>query len=111
MELLILITCGILLVLNIIIFGLYIRSRNTNPTRDIARDITELEKVIRDESRYNRENDENRSRKDREELASSLNNFRTENHHATTPYRHTSLPEKFCRKHGTIQPPATGKIG
>jgi len=34
--------------------------------------------VIRDESRYNRENDENRSRKDREELASTLNHFRTE---------------------------------
>lgn len=34
--------------------------------------------MIRDESRYNRENDENRSRKDREELASTLNRFRTE---------------------------------
>ncbi|BDF55894.1 DNA recombination protein RmuC [Odoribacteraceae bacterium] len=34
--------------------------------------------MIRDESRYNRENDENRSRKDREELASTLNHFRTE---------------------------------
>ena len=94
MELLILITCGILLVLNIIIFGLYIRSRNTNPTRDIARDITELEKVIRDESRYNRENDENRSRKDREELASSLNNFRTEHREALkniTTQTHTAI--------------------
>ncbi|MFR7809808.1 MAG: DNA recombination protein RmuC [Butyricimonas faecihominis] len=44
----------------------------------MSRSISDLEKVIRDESRYNRENDENRSRKDREELASTLNHFRTE---------------------------------
>ena len=78
MELFILISCVLLLVLNMILIGLHVRSRKNNTTREISRSISDLEKVIRDESRYNRENDENRSRKDREELASNLNHFRTE---------------------------------
>ena len=78
MELFILISCVLLLILNIILIGLHVRSRKNNTTREISRSISDLEKVIRDESRYNRENDENRSRKDREELASTLNHFRTE---------------------------------
>ena len=78
MELFILISCVLLLVLNMILIGLHVRSRKNNTTREISRSISDLEKVIRDESRYNRENDENRSRKDREELASTLNHFRTE---------------------------------
>ena len=78
MELFIFISCVLLLILNIILIGLHVRSRKNNSTREISRSISDLEKVIRDESRYNRENDENRSRKDREELASTLNRFRTE---------------------------------
>ena len=72
MELFILISCVLLLILNIILIGLHVRSRKDNTARDVSRSISDLEKVIRDESRYNRENDENRSRKDREELASTL---------------------------------------
>ena len=68
MELFILISCVLLLILNIILIGLHVRSRKDNTARDVSRSISDLEKVIRDESRYNRENDENRSRKDREEL-------------------------------------------
>ena len=78
MELFILISCVLLLILNIVLIGLHVRSRKNNTTREISRSISDLEKVIRDESRYNRENDENRSRKDRKELASTLNHFRTE---------------------------------
>ena len=78
MELFILISCVLLLVLNIILIGLHVRSRKNNAALEVSRSISNLEKVIRDESRYNRENDENRSRKDREELASTLNHFRTE---------------------------------
>ena len=78
MELFILISCVLLLILNIILIGLHIRSRKDSTAREVSRSISNLEKVIRDESRYNRENDENRSRKDREELASTLNHFRTE---------------------------------
>ena len=114
MELFILISCVLLLVLNMILIGLHVRSRKNNTAQEVSRSISDLEKVIRDESRYNRENDENRSRKDREELASTLNHFRTEHRETlkniTTQLRHTSFPEKFCRKHGIIQPPATGKI-
>jgi len=61
-----------------ILIGLHVRSRKNNTVQEVSRSISDLEKVIRDESRYNRENDENRSRKDREELASTLNHFRTE---------------------------------
>ena len=78
MELFTLISCVLLLILNIILIGLHVRSRKDSTAREISRSISDLEKVIRDESRYNRENDENRSRKDREELASTLNHFRTE---------------------------------
>lgn len=78
MELFILISCVSLLVLNMILIGLHVRSRKNNTAQEVSRSISDLEKVIRDESRYNRENDENRSRKDREELASTLNHFRTE---------------------------------
>ena len=78
MELFILISCVLLLIINIILIGLHVRSRKDSTAREISRSISDLEKVIRDESRYNRENDENRSRKDREELASTLNHFRTE---------------------------------
>ena len=78
MELFILISCVLLLVLNMILIGLHVRSCKNNTVQDVSRSISDLEKVIRDESRYNRENDENRSRKDREELASTLNHFRTE---------------------------------
>ena len=78
MELFILISCVLLLVLNMILIGLHVRSRKNNTAQEVSRSISDLEKVIRDESRYNRENDENRSRKDREELASTLNPFRTE---------------------------------
>ena len=78
MELFILISCVLLLILNIILIGSHVRSRKDSTAREISRSISDLEKVIRDESRYNRENDENRSRKDREELASTLNHFRTE---------------------------------
>ena len=78
MELFILISCVLLLVLNIILIGLHVRSRKYNAAQEVSRSISDLEKVIRDESRSNRENDENRSRKDREELASTLNHFRTE---------------------------------
>ena len=78
MELFILISSVLLLVLNMILIGLHVRSRKNNTAQEVSRSISDLEKVIRDESRYNRENDENRSRKDREELASTLNHFRTE---------------------------------
>ena len=78
MELFILISCVLLLVLNIILIGLHVRSRKDKTAQEVSRSISDLEKVIRDESRYNRENDENRSRKDREELTSTLNHFRTE---------------------------------
>ena len=78
MELFILISCVLLLVLNMILIGLHVRSCKNNTVQEVSRSISNLEKVIRDESRYNRENDENRSRKDREELASTLNHFRTE---------------------------------
>ena len=78
MELFIFISCVLLLVLNMILIGLHVRSRKNNTAQEVSRSISDLEKVIRDESRYNRENDENRSRKDREELASTLNHFRTE---------------------------------
>ena len=78
MELFILISCVLLLVLNMILIGLHVRSRKNNTAQEVSRSISDLEKVIRNESRYNRENDENRSRKDREELASTLNHFRTE---------------------------------
>ncbi len=78
MELFILISCVLLLVLNMILIGLHVRSRKNNTAQEVSRSISDLEKVIRDESRYNRENDENRSRKDREDLASTLNHFRTE---------------------------------
>ena len=78
MELFIFISCVLLLILNIILIGLHVRSRKNNTAQEVSRSISDLEKVIRDESRYNRENDENRSRKDREELASTLNRFRTE---------------------------------
>ena len=78
MELFILISCVLLLVLTIILIGLHVRSRKDKTAQEVSRSISDLEKVIRDESRYNRENDENRSRKDREELASTLNHFRTE---------------------------------
>ena len=78
MELFILISCVLLLVLNMILIGLHVRSCKNNTVQEASRSISNLEKVIRDESRYNRENDENRSRKDREELASTLNHFRTE---------------------------------
>ena len=78
MELFILISCVLLLVLNMILIGLHVRSCKNNTVQEVSRSISDLEKVIRDESRYNRENDENRSRKDREELASTLNHFRTE---------------------------------
>ena len=61
-----------------ILIGLHVRSCKNNTVQEVSRSISNLEKVIRDESRYNRENDENRSRKDREELASTLNHFRTE---------------------------------
>ena len=78
MELFILISCVLLLVVKMILIGLHVRSRKNNTAQEVSRSISDLEKVIRDESRYNRENDENRSRKDREELASTLNHFRTE---------------------------------
>ena len=78
MELFILISCVLLLVLNMILIGLHVRSCKNNTVQEVSRSISNLEKVIRDESRYNRENDENRSRKDREELASTLNHSRTE---------------------------------
>ena len=78
MELFILISCVLLLVLNMILIGLHVCSCQNNTVQEVSRSISNLEKVIRDESRYNRENDENRSRKDREELASTLNHFRTE---------------------------------
>lgn len=78
MELLILIFCILLLILNIILISLHVRSRKDSITQEVSRSISDLEKAIRDESRYNRENDEERSRKDREELTSTLNHFRTE---------------------------------
>ena len=74
MELLILIFCILLLIL----ISLHVRSRKDSITQEVSRSISDLEKAIRDESRYNRENDEERSRKDREELTSTLNHFRTE---------------------------------
>ena len=77
MELLILIFCILLLILNIILISLHVRSRKDSITQEVSRSISDLEKAIRDESRYNRENDEERSRKDREELTSTLNHFRT----------------------------------
>ena len=67
MELFILISCVLLLVLNMILIGLHVRSRKNNTAQEVSRSISDLEKVIRDESRYNRE-----------ELASTLNHFRTE---------------------------------
>ena len=51
MELFILISCVLLLILNIILIGLHVRSRKDNTARDVSRSISDLEKVIRDESR------------------------------------------------------------
>ena len=53
MELFILISCVLLLILNIVLIGLHVRSRKNNTTQEISRSISDLEKVIRDESRYN----------------------------------------------------------
>ena len=95
MELFILISCVLLLVLNIILIGLHVRSRKDKTAQEVSRSISDLEKVIRDESRYNRENDENRSRKDREELASTLNHFRTEHRETLThitDQTHSAIP-------------------
>ena len=94
MELLILIACIFLLVLNVITIGLLFRNRNAKATRDVVQSIANLEKVIREESRYIRENDENRSRKDREELTSTLDHFRTEHREALkniTVQTHTAI--------------------
>ena len=85
MELFIFISCVLLLILNIILIGLHVRSRKNNSTREISRSISDLEKVIRDESRYNRENDENRSRKDREEL--TLKNITTQTNSAIQAFQ------------------------
>lgn len=82
MELFILIACILLLILNVILIGLNVRTRHADTVQEVVRTVSNLEKVIRDESRYNRENDENRSRKDREELTSTLNHFRTEHREA-----------------------------
>lgn len=49
MELFILISCVLLLILNIILIGLHVRSRKDNTVRDVSRSISDLEKVIRDE--------------------------------------------------------------
>ena len=111
MELFILISCVLLLVLNIILIGLHVRSRKYNAAQEVSRSISDLEKVIRDESRYNRENDENRSRKDREELASTLNHFRTEHRETLKNITNqTNSAIQFCRKYGIVQSPATGKV-
>ena len=111
MELFILISCVLLLILNIILIGLHVRSRKDSTAREISRSISDLEKVIRDESRYNRENDENRSRKDREELASTLNHFRTEHRETLKNITtQTNSAIQAFQKHGIIQSPATGKI-
>ncbi len=82
MELFILIACILLLILNVILIGLHVRTRHADTVQEVVHTVSNLEKVIRDESRYNRENDENRSRKDREELTSTLNHFRTEHREA-----------------------------
>lgn len=55
MELFILISCVLLLVLNMILIGLHVRSCKNNTVQEVSRSISNLEKVIRDESRYNRE--------------------------------------------------------
>ena len=87
MELFIFISCVLLLILNIILIGLHVRSRKNNSTREISRSISDLEKVIRDESRYNRENDENRSRKDREEHRETLKNITTQTNSAIQAFQ------------------------
>lgn len=86
MELFIYIGGGILLVLNFILLGLLLRKREGQDIHEVTKtfeeSISRLEKTLRDEFRCNREAEENRSRRDREELASSLNNFRTEHREA-----------------------------
>ena len=44
MELFIFISCVLLLILNIILIGLHVRSRKNNSTREISRSISDLEK-------------------------------------------------------------------
>ena len=87
MELFILISCVLLLVLNMILIGLHVRSRKNNTAQEVSRSISDLEKVIRDESRYNRENDENRSRKDRAEHRETLKNITTQTNSAIQAFQ------------------------
>lgn len=86
MELFMYITGGLLVILNIILLVLFLRARKSTDSREIftslEQSITRLEKTFREEFRYNRDADEKRSRQDREELAASLNNFRTEHREA-----------------------------
>lgn len=80
------ITGGLLLTLNIILLALFLRARKNTDTQEaftsLEQSITRQEKTFREEFHYNRDADENRSRQDREELAASLNNFRTEHREA-----------------------------
>lgn len=86
MELFMYITGGALLLLNIILLVILLRTRKSTDAREsfvqLEQSIARVEKAFREEFRYNREADENRSRQDREELAASLNNFRTEHREA-----------------------------
>ena len=86
MELFMYITGGALLLLNIILLVILLRTRKSTDAREsfvqLEQSIGRVEKAFREEFRYNREADENRSRQDREELAASLNNFRTEHREA-----------------------------
>ncbi len=86
MELFMYITGGALLLLNIILLVILLRTRKSTDVREsfiqLEQSIARVEKAFREEFRYNREADENRSRQDREELSVSLNNFRTEHREA-----------------------------
>ena len=86
MELFMYITGGALLLLNIILLVILLRTRKSTDVREsfiqLEQSIARVEKAFREEFRYNREADENRSRQDREELSVSLNNFRSEHREA-----------------------------
>ena len=86
MELFMYITGGALLLLNIILLVILLRTRKSTDVREsfiqMEQSIARVEKAFREEFRYNREADENRSRQDREELSVSLNNFRSEHREA-----------------------------
>lgn len=86
MEFYLIFIVGCILLLNIILLALMLRSQKDKAwektIQELDQNLTKLEKTFREEFRYSREADEKRSRGDREELANSLNHFRAEHRDA-----------------------------